>query len=311
MTMTLESRDLRAVLEIARTGSVTRAAERLHVTQSAISHQLRELESRIGTPLFLRAGRRMLPTPAGSALVRSAEKVVGELARAGTAVEQLVRQETGELRVAAQCHTGYHWLPPLLKVARVRFPTHTIRILAEHTAHPVAAVLDARLDLAIVNEAPRDSRLRLRPLFEDEHAAIVWPGHPWTRRAYVPPDELAAAPLLLYSRTLDDSFVVRTVLRPAGLVPDSATFIQLTEALLEMVKAGAGVSVLPTWSVASALASGAVAKVRITRSGLYRPWLAATLATAPPSPFADFLVGALAAEGRTLGRPLSMRTVAR
>ena len=197
MPMTLDSRDLRAVLETARTGSVTRAADRLHVTQSAVSHQLRALEGRLGTPLFLRTGRRMLPTPAGLELVRAAERVLGELTRAEALVARLVRQQAGELRVATQCHTGYHWLPPLLKSARARFPHHTVRILAEHTAHPIAALLDGRLDLAIVNDLPRDSRLRVRPLFEDEHAAIVWPGHPWTRRAWVSPTELGGVPLLL------------------------------------------------------------------------------------------------------------------
>lgn len=306
--MALDSRDLRAVLEIARSGSVTRAANRLYVTQSAISHQLRALEARIGTPLFLRAGRRMVPTPAGRELVRSAERVLGELARAEALVDRLVRQQAGELRVAAQCHTGYHWLPGVLKAAQARFPDHTVRILAEHTAHPLAALLDARLDLAIVNEAPRDPRLRVRPLFEDEQAAIVWPGHPWTRRAFVGAEDLAEASLLLYSRSLDDSMVVRTVLQPAGLTPTRVTFIQLTEALVEMVKAGAGVTVLPTWSVAAALAAGDVVRVRITRRGLYRPWLAATLTSAPPSPFADFLVAALAAQSGALGRAMPNRT---
>ena len=178
MPMTLDSRDLRAVLETARTGSVTRAADRLHVTQSAVSHQLRALEGRLGTPLFLRTGRRMLPTPAGLELVRAAERVLGELTRAEALVARLVRQQAGELRVATQCHTGYHWLPPLLKSARARFPHHTVRILAEHTAHPIAALLDGRLDLGVANDLPRDSRLRVRPLFEDEHAAIVLAGAP-------------------------------------------------------------------------------------------------------------------------------------
>src|SRR5690348_7455708 len=108
MPMPVDSRDLRTVLAIARGGSVTRAADRLHLTQSALSHHLRDLEERLGTPLFVRAGKRMLPTPAGEALVRSAERVADELARAEAAVGRLARQETGELRVATQCHTGYH-----------------------------------------------------------------------------------------------------------------------------------------------------------------------------------------------------------
>lgn len=305
--MVLDSRHLRLVQEIAQSGSVTRAADRLHVTQSAISHQLRELEDRLGTPLFVRAGRRMLPTPAGDELVRSAERVLGEIVRAEAAVGRLVRQESGEVRVAAECQTGYHWLPGLLAAARQRYPGHAVRILAEHTPHPLAALLDARLDLAIVNQPSADRRVRLRPLFEDEHAAIVWPDHPWARRAFVSAEDLATQPLFLYSRSLDDSLVVRTLLRPDGLEPREVTFIQLTEAILELVKARAGISVLPTWSVAPALASGAVVRVRLTEAGVFRPWMAATLAAAPPSPFLDYFIELLAAQGAALGRPASTR----
>lgn len=302
MDVALESRDLRAVMEVARAGSVTAAADRLHVTQSAISHQLRELEDRLGTPLFIRAGRRMQPTPAGAELVRTAERVVGELTRAEAAVGRLARHEAGEIRVATQCHTGYHWLPGVLAAARKRYPGHDVRILAEHTGQPLRALHDGRLDLAIVNDAANDRRLHLRTIFEDEHAAIVWPDHPWARRAYVSPADLAEAPLLLYSRSLDDSFIVRRVLRPAGAEPRRATFIQLTEALLAMVKARAGISILPTWSIAPALASGEVVNVRITRSGVFRPWMAATLVAAQPSPFQDYFVHLLMAQGQKLAR---------
>src|SRR5688500_6334041 len=110
----LDSRHLRLVAGIARAESVTRAADRLHVTQSAVSHQLRDIESKVGTPLFLRSGRRMLPTAAGKHIVEAAARVLADIARAEAAVAQLARTHGGEFRVCTECHTGYHWLPPLL-----------------------------------------------------------------------------------------------------------------------------------------------------------------------------------------------------
>jgi LysR family transcriptional regulator for metE and metH len=298
----LDSRHLRLVAEIARAQSVTRAADRLNVTQSAVSHQLRDIEERLGTALFLRSGRRMLLTAAGRHLVDTAGRVLDEIARAESAVTRLARNEAGEFRVCTQCHTGYHWLPPLLQAVRRRYPDVEVRIAAEHTMHAVNALIEGKLDLAIVNRTPQDRRLRVRPLFEDEHAAIVAPSHPWAARAFVSPQELAAERLFLYSRSVEDSYIVQQVMRPAGVLPANAAFLQLTEAILEMVKAGLGASVLPTWSIAPAIASGAVSAVRITRSGVYRPWNAATLAGAEESAFLDYFIQLLTRQGRTMGR---------
>src|SRR5690242_14554811 len=95
----LESQHLRIVAEVARAESVTRAADRLNVTQSAVSHQLRELEDRLGTPLFVRSGRRMLPTPAGRVIVDAAADVLGSIGRVEAKIEQIARHAAGELRV--------------------------------------------------------------------------------------------------------------------------------------------------------------------------------------------------------------------
>src|SRR5829696_7266801 len=110
MSQFLDSRHLRLVAEVARTESVTRAADRLNVTQSAVSHQLREIEDRVGTPLFIRSGRRMLPTPAGRLLVEAAASVLDAIREAEAKVSQLARNAGGELRVSSHCYTGYHWL---------------------------------------------------------------------------------------------------------------------------------------------------------------------------------------------------------
>ena len=303
--MHLDSRHLRLVSEIARAGNVTRAADRLHVTQSAVSHQLREIEDRMGTPLFVRAGRRMFPTAAGAHLIQTAARVLDEIARAEATVQQFARNETGEFRVCTECHTGYHWLPPVLASVYRTYPGYQVRIAAEHTMHPIAGLLEGKLDLAIVNRQPVDRRLRIRPLFEDEHAAIVHVDHPFAGQAFVTPEQLAAERLFLYSRTLDDAFIVRRVMRPAGVEPAQVTFLQLTEAILEMVKARMGISVLPVWSIAPSLESGMVRAVRITRGGVFRRWEAATLAAAPPSEFVEHFLAMVLEHARALGRPLT------
>ncbi len=299
MSQFLDSRHLRVVAEVARTESVTRAADRLNVTQSAVSHQLREIEDKLGTPIFVRSGRRMLLTPAGRLLAEAASQVLDAIGQVEARVSQLARNISGELRVSAHCHTGYHWLPALVEGLRRRYPHFEIRISPEFTLNPIAALLDAKLDLAIVNDASDDRRLRFRELFDDEHVAVVPPGHAWASRTFVTPEELVTEQLYLYSRSIEDSFIVQKVLRPAGIELQRVTYLQLTEGILEMVKAAMGASVLPKWSIANVIASGDIRAVRITRAGVFRKWYAVTLGDGASAPFVEEFIRLLIKQGPT------------
>jgi LysR family transcriptional regulator, regulator for metE and metH len=299
----LDSRHLRLVAEVASTESVTRAADRLNVTQSAVSHQLSELEDKLGTALFLRSGRRMLPTAAGRVLVEAAQRVLGTISDAEHRVSQLARNITGELRVSAHCHTGYHWLPAIVEGLRLRYPAFEVRLSPEFTLNPIGALLDGKLDLAIMNDDSDDRRLRYHELFDDEHVAIVPAGHAWTTRPFVTPEQLVAEQLYLYSRSIDDSFIVQKVLRPAGIPLQRVTYLQLTEGILEMVKAGMGASVLPKWSIVNVVASGEVKAVRITRNGVFRKWFAATLREVQPTPFVEEFVRLLIKQRPAVRKP--------
>ena len=127
------------------------------------------------------------------------------------------------------------------------------------------------------------------------------------------PEELAAEQLYLYSRSIDDSFIVQKVLRPAGIEPRRVTYLQLTEGIIEMVKAGMGVSVLPKWSIAQrASPSGDVKAIRITRAGVFRKWYAATLSGVAPTPFMEEFIRLLIKQGPAAkkGRAAARRRLA-
>jgi LysR family transcriptional regulator for metE and metH len=304
MNRFLESRHLKLVAEVARSESVTRAADRLNVTQSAVSHQLRELEDRLGTPVFVRSGRRMLLTAAGRVIVESADDVLGAIGRVESKLDQLVRQQRGELRVCTHCYTGYSWLPAIVGGLRRRHPAFALQIAPEYTLDPIAALLDAKLDLAIMNDRSDDRRLRYCELFDDEHVAVVPASHRWASRPFVTPEEIANEPLYLFSRAIDNSFIVKNVLKPAGLTPAHATYVQLPEGIIEMVKAGMGATVLPKWSIARSLASNEIKGVRITRGGVFRKWWAVTLADAALTPFTEEFIRLLIKQAPAPKRPL-------
>ena len=154
----LEIRHLQLVAGIADAGTMTGAAGRLHLTQSALSHQLRDIESRLGTPLFVRLGRRMVLTAAGRRILDTALRVLGDLERAEEDVRRLAGDEHGVIRVCTQCYTGYHWLGAILSAFQARHPRVTINVAAEETGGPVAALLDGRIDLAILIDPAKDRR---------------------------------------------------------------------------------------------------------------------------------------------------------
>ncbi len=293
--MEIEIRHLRMVAEVASSGSVTRAASELHLTQSAVSHQLRDIEERLGTALFLRVGKRMVPTAAGERVLATARRVLDEITSAEDEVRRLGRNTAGVLRVCAQCNTGYHWLPTLVDAFRRKHPLVDVVVAVECTIRPLEALLAGRLDLAIVTQEVHNPHVRVRPLFDDEHAAIVAPDHRFASRPFVRPADFAGERLLLYSGSDDDSFTIRRILRPAGVEPDRISFVMLTEAILEMVKARLGISVMQTWAVEPAIRSGDVRAIPITAGGIRRRWSAATLRAAAPSPHIDAFIELLAA----------------
>ena len=109
--MKLDIRHLKLIVAVTEEKSVTKAGERLHLTQSALSHQLRDIEERLGTPLFLRLNKRMIPTQAGERLLSSARHVLDELKHAEDEVAQMANHKRGALRISTECYTCYHWLP--------------------------------------------------------------------------------------------------------------------------------------------------------------------------------------------------------
>jgi LysR family transcriptional regulator for metE and metH len=144
--------------------------------------------------------------------------------------------------------------------------------------------LTGAIDLAIVHRPVRAPRLVLRPLFRDEMVVVMTPAHRLARRSFIAPADLAPEHLILYSIPREANLVFREVLIPAGISPARVTHIQLTEAIVEMVKAGLGLSVLPRWAVVPQVESGELLARPLTRAGRYRQWSAAYRAkpSAPP-----------------------------
>ena len=286
--MKLEIRHLQLVQAITSEGSVTRAADRLNVTQSALSHQLREIEDRLGTPLFLRVNRRLALAPAGERLLQSAHRVLDEMRLAEEDITRLATHQDGVIRVSTECYTCYQWLPPLLKPFHKRFPRVDVEIVPDVTRRTLDALHERKIDLALVHTTRRDPRLRIVPVFEDEMVVIVSRGHRLAKKDYVVPGDLADEHLFMHSPAEESVFAKH--LAREGVRPRKHTAVMLTGAIVELVRAGIGVSAVPRWTVAREIRSGELVALPFTKKGLVRRWGAATLKTAAAQPPIETLI---------------------
>jgi len=299
--VTLEVRDLRLVTAVAEQGGLTRAGAVLHLSQSALSHQLADLERRLGVRVFERDGRRMVLTPAGERLRDAAIPLLDGLRRAEEEARGVASSRRGLLRLSTECYTCYHWLPPVLRAFRAIHPDVDARIVAEVTRQPVPALLRGEIDVAIVSDPVSDRRVRVTPLFRDELVAVVPPDHPWAQRRFVSGEDFGAEHLIRHSVPIADSAIWQEILLPARAAPRSDSEVQLTEAILEMVKAGLGVTVLARWAVAPDVARGALSAIPIGKRGMHRRWTAAVRRQKQVPPYIDEFIRLLARDAFPVG----------
>lgn len=300
----LETKHLRLIDAILREGTLTRAAPHVHLSQSAASCQLKELEVRLGGQLFRRQGRTLVPGEAARRIQAAAQRVLPELDNLDRDVAALLHQRHA-VRIATACTTAYHWLTPLLRGLRRRFSSLQIDLVPEARWDPVAALREGRLDLAVTTHPPRDRRLRSWPLIEEELELLVEAGHPLASRRWIHARDLAAEHLITFDLPAGELGIFKELLYPAGVAPRRVSRVQLTEAILEMVSAGLGVTVMAPWLARPYLDRGLVQSVPIASKGMKRAWRLYAWRDAPPHQieFAEAVSGHFRGPAARLARP--------
>lgn len=257
----IEVRHLRLVVAIAAEGTVTRAAGRLHLSQSAVSHQLLDLERDLETRLFDRVGKRMVPTPAGARMVSDAAGLLADLADLERSVAEQRRDARIPLRITASCFMSYSWLPAALAHFGDSRPNIDLDVVLEATRRAVPALIADEVDLAIVTDPPRDETYEQVELAVSELVAIASPDHPVTariRKGSLPWSALHDCELLVFDIADQDLVRLDKAIRGAYQAqsgqrltsPVPVRKIPVTEALLELVRNRRGVGIVDRWAVA-------------------------------------------------------------
>lgn len=286
----MEIRHLKLIREVAQTKSLSKAKEALFLSQSALSHQLKELEKQLGTQIFHRVNKQLILTTAGKMVLASAERILKELEQTEQSIKRYVSGQTGTVRLATQCYSCYHWLPSLLTDFKREFPNVELEILHNNSSDTEEQVLRGEIDFAVIYEFSNYSSLNYVELFQDEMFAVVPKGHPWTEKPYVEAQDFENQQIFIHSFPLESVTLFKQVLIPEGIQPKNVIQVQVLEAIIEMVKAGLGVNVMAKWIIAPFLKDHDLALVPVTKRGIHRKWYAISLKQdKPPQYLTNFI----------------------
>lgn len=261
--MEVQLAQLRALQAVVRHASFSRAADELHLTQPAVSMQIRQLEGTVGLPLLERVGKRAFLTQAGEVLLAHATRALRELQTGLELVQQLRGVVAGRIRLGTSASISIYLLPPLLRRFRSRYPDTELIVVTGNAREIRRAVVANELDIGVVSLPVRERELVVTPLHRDEIVAITPPGPKWRKLRVATPAQLAGESLILFEHGGTIRDVIDGWFRAAGVSPGLPMELGNTEAIKKLVGAGLGLSITSGFTVREEAKAGSLAVVRL------------------------------------------------
>ena len=289
----IELRHLKTLVALRATGSLVEAADRLFLTQSALSHQLKDLEDRLDCTLFVRKTKPPRFTSAGRRLLTLADEVIPMFKLTERDIARLAGGEAGRLHICIECHSCFQWLVPCIDKYRGNWPEVELDLTGGFNFAPLPALVRGDLDLVITSDPVELAGIRYVPLFRYEAMLAVDPQHKLAGRSYVVPEDLTDQVLIMYPVEKDRLDIFTRFLEPADIEPAEVRTAELTPMMVQLVASGRGVAGLPNWSLAEYLSTGTIAAKKLGEDGLWATLYAAIREDQFEAPFMqDFLATA-------------------
>ncbi|EKE44023.1 transcriptional regulator, LysR family [Oceaniovalibus guishaninsula JLT2003] len=288
--MNIEFRHLRTVKAIHEAGGLGRAAARLNITQSALSHQIKGLEDQAGVALFVRRSKPMTLSAAGLKLLRAAERILPEVAALEAEFAGLVSGRAGRLHIAIECHACFEWLFPVLEAFRRDWPDVDVDIRPGLAFGALPALQRQEVDLVVSSDPETLPGVDFTPLFDYEPVFVASSRHPLAAKPFVVAEDFRDQTLITYPVERARLDVFSQLLMPAGVEPAEVRQVELTAVILLLVASQRGVAVLPDWVVRDVRLQSDYVTRPLTKGGLTRRLYAATRSDETEAPFmADLL----------------------
>ncbi|MCC4272568.1 LysR family transcriptional regulator [Marinobacter nauticus] len=245
----VERHHLEIMRAVERQGSLTAAAEQLHLTQSALSHAIRKLEQQLGTSVWLREGRQLRLTRAGHQLLALANRLLPQFEHAEMQIHQIAQGQRGSLRVGMECHPCYQWLLKVVGPYLQQWPDVDVDVKQEFQFGGMGALFGHDIDLLVTPDPLHKPGVRFEPVFDYEQVLVVSEDHSLADEKWVEPHQLEKETLITYPVAVERLDIFTRFFLPAHTAPARHKTIETTDIMLQMVAAGRGVSALPRWLV--------------------------------------------------------------
>ena len=266
----LEVRHLETLTAIREAGSLQEAAERLHVTQSALSHQLRDLETRLKVALL---NRRTRPARLTTAALRIL--ILPRIKATERELQRLAAGRTGRLHLAIECHSCFQWLMPALNEFRHSWPDVALDLSAAFSFAPLPALVRGDLDVVVTSDPQALDGVEYLPLFRYELVLAVAASNPLSQYKYIEPDQLSDQVLITYPVDRQRLDIFTCFLDVAGVEPAAIRKAELTPVIAQLVASQRGVAALPNWAVSEYTHQGLLRICHLGEQGVWRSLYAA------------------------------------
>ncbi|WP_109566434.1 LysR family transcriptional regulator [Jannaschia seohaensis] len=283
--MNIEFRHLRTIKAIVECGGLARAAERLNITQSALSHQVKNLEAQIGVDLFVRRSKPMKLSPAGQRLLRLAEQVLPQVEAVEADFAGLKSGRTGRLHIAIECHACFEWLFPVLEQFRRAWPEVDVDIRPGLQFQALPALQKEEVDLVVSSDPEDLPGIEFAPLFDYEPVFLASSAHPLAAKPFIEAEDFIGQTLITYPVDRARLDVFSQLLTPAGVEPAAIRQVELTAVILLLVASNRGVAVLPDWVVREVRYNSDYVTRPLTEGGLTRRLYAAVRSEDSAKPY--------------------------
>ena len=266
----IELRHLRTLMALKESGSLAGAAKKRFVTQSALSHQIKELELRINSPIFVRKSKPLSFTQEGARLLHLAEEILPKVLETESDLKNGLETEINQLRVGIECHSCFRWLMPVMEKIRQQHPQAELDLSSRHLFDSLNALEMGELDIVLTSDPVPGHSLAYQHLFDFEVKLVVANDHPLAKEAYITPKQLTRLPIISYPVPLARLDIYRHFLEPAGVEAGEQKTCDLTMMLLQRIACKDGIAALPNWSINEAHGLS-LTTVKLGAEGLKRP----------------------------------------
>ncbi|WP_010180724.1 LysR family transcriptional regulator [Aquimarina agarilytica] len=266
----MEIKYFKLIKTIAEQGSIANATSKLFLTQSALSHQLKDLENQLGFKVFYRTRAQWKLTDEGHELYLLGNKILENIDASFKNIQQIRQGSIGNIKVSTECYSFYQGLPKFIQKMGLLYPEINVDLILEATHKPISKILSKDIDIAIVTSKPKNDLLLSIDLFDDEIYAVMHKENKLNTLDYISANHFSNTHLIIHSFPLETVSIYEHFLKPNNITPRKISAIPLTEVALELIEANFGLLCMPKWALKSFKTLDHLVFKKIGKKGLKR-----------------------------------------